>query len=173
MQKQHCVSRPFMMNIAHTSYGHNFMYLFSALSFFELDSLFFSPSSLWIPQNHLFYFRLTNGFHVRAYTSIIVSSESRTDLHTRLTSTLPEGHNLWLDACAHAAHMVCSCNVYVPWVLYSYESGAPADSSNMPGQVCGWEISRLLPAFKVILKCTRENEIDRERSKESLENALK
>lgn len=110
---------------------------------------------------------------LHAYTSIIGSNESRTDLHTHLTSTLPEGHNLWLDACPHAAHMVCSCNVYIPWVLCSYERGAPADSSNMPGQVCGWEISRLLPAFKVNLKCTRENKTDRERSKESLENVLK
>lgn len=113
----------------------------------------FPPSSLplWILQHYLFYFHLTNGFHVRAYTSIIVSNENRIDLHTHLTSTLPEGHNLWLDACPHAAHMVCSCNVYIPWVLYSYERGAPADSSNMPGQVCGWEVSRLLPAFKVRL----------------------
>ncbi len=129
-QKQHCVSRPFMMNIAHKSYGQILLYPYSALSFFKTwQIVFFSIISLWIPQHHLFYFRLTNGFHVRAYTSIIVCNESRTDLHTHLTSTLPEGHNLWLDACPHAAHMVCSCNVYIPWVLYSYERGAPADSS--------------------------------------------
>lgn len=115
--------------------------------------MFFPPSPLplWILQHPLFYFHLTNGFHVRAYTSIIVSNESRIDLHTVLTSALPEGHSLWLDACPCSVHMVCSCNVYIPWVLYSCERHTPADSSNMPEQVCGQEISRLLPAFKVRL----------------------
>lgn len=172
-----------MMNIAHKSYRQILLYLYSALSFLELDRLlpavnlsFFSPYIIppsLNPSPPRFYLHLTNGFHVRAYTSIIVSNESKIDLHTHLTSALPEGHNLWLDACHHATLMVCSCNVYIPWVLYSCERGTPADSSSMPGQVCGWEISRLLPAFKVNLKCTRENKIDRERSNESLENALK
>lgn len=111
-----------------------------------------SPLPLWIPHN----FHLTNSIHVHAYTSIIVSNESRIDLHPHLTSTLPEGHKLWLDACRHAAHMVCACNVYILWDLYSCERGTPAESLNMPGQVCGWEISWLQPAFKVNLKCTRE-----------------
>lgn len=127
--------------------------IFGAIPAMNLS--FFIPSSLhlWIPHN----FHLTKGIHVRAYTAIIVSNESRIDLHPRLTLTLPEGHKLWLDACLHAAHTVCACNVYIPWDLYSFERGTPAESSNMPGQVCGWEISRLLPAFKVNLKCIRES----------------
>lgn len=95
--------------------------------------------------------------------------------YTDLTFALPAGHSLWWDACRHTARTVCSCHVYIPVSLIFLREGLCANSSNMPGQVCGWDGSQLWAPLRAILRDAREKEMEKGkiRSKESLENAWK